>query len=1439
MQHNHFVGRNTEQHIMLNLYEQMCAGSSKILLVSGGAGCGKSALLNHFANKIDHNKLSVVISFSCRYYSAAVSYYALCQVVANIETANKNREFFNTASPQQVADFFYNILRNKAYFAPIIILADDLQYCNPVVYQMIFALLQQLQRFPISVMAILAFDMSDRAVAADSLANRISRGLFSVNIGNILEAWQPDCIYELVLEPLKLSDIANLLAAMYPKHKFPSDTANVVYSISNGNAAHAVALLQNIRSDGSVNSNTAVFNHKTYKYPNRKPKVDTTGNLKDLLTNAIDAVSRTSMLEALQYADSVIAGLARYKDTDAVFEYRASSLQVRRTALTWLGYYNEALDTARELLQGAKQHNKKFYEAAAYYFCGIEYINMAKYPNGSECLNVALSIVGQYENHPAIPDCHYGYGKMYLARNDFNHAKFHLTKALELYNQLNYKEKCAAVSIDLASVVRFAKNYDEACNMLNSSIEFFTNEEYKPDQLAKAYINLGLTYDAQGLFEQAHSYYTKALQLCYNIGDRINMANCYNDIGFTFANAGLFEQANENYVKALRIDEEFNDIPKLALTYNNIGLSMMSINDLTKAEEYLAKALSASQKTGRLSDLSLSYCNYGLYFIKKNNDANALEYYKLALYADKESDDKEGMVSDSNSIGNLYSRLGNNLEALSYYRNSLAIAQELGDKASIAAVYNNFGSLFLAEKRFDKAMDYYTQALEINVELKDNAALALNYYNLGGVYEGEENFARAETYYWKALDYVELTSDVEQKATIISSLAALYYRTDRHDKAKELYKNAADIYLNADNMPFYTDCLRNAAECMRMLSENQEAESTLRKCIDKCVSFGDKERTALAYTYLGTVFVDNEDILRAEECFRKSMDLYKQNGDNSGYCESFYNLAMAFNEFEQYDDALMCLSEIINLYKDNGDLESANDRIIDKASIYITKNDFNRAAHNYIVAAEYYRSNNLNEKYADTIYDAAMALFKTDKKSEGFNYLSEAIDVLQQCDTDNARNALIRCLTAAADFFYDEKKYRKAIEYYDKARVICVQIKDFQHLGYLNNNIGYTYDTMCNYYDALHYYLYAYQAYVEAGNSNEGVFNNLKNAALMYEKLGVLPQAVDYYQKAYAMRRNVPQQYDSRFGDCAIYAANLLKNLSRYSEAYEYYHIAYNEYKAVDQEENVIIALTGEALSLILQNKPQKGEEYCSKFFTKHDSTSDVDLKCCALKAVAQVKLALGFTDDAIKYYQKAISIQLDRDKWNLAANYYYDMATLFATNIDSLPESISYYGQLYTKDDFIAKLFTNVKNLAHSENDYELEVLSYSALANISLRSNDTDKALQIMDSAIEIGHKSDDKGLEITSMLDKADLLRRNKRDFLQAESIIADATELASGSDDFDLMTLCSAYFFMLLVDARRYDEALLLYDKYKYEFAGLYQRLPDVLYAEQELKKVVEK
>ena len=92
---------------------------------------------------------------------------------------------------------------------------------------------------------------------------------------------------------------------------------------------------------------------------------------------------------------------------------------------------------------------------------------------------------------------------------------------------------------------------------------------------------------------------------------------------------------------------------------------------------------------------------------------------------------------------------------------------------------------------------------------------------------------------------------------------------------------------------------------------------------------------------------------------------------------------------------------------------------------------------------------------------------------------------------------------------------------------------------------------------------------------------------------------------------------------------------------------------------------------------------------------------------------------------------------------------------------------------------------------------------------------------------------------MLDKADLLRRNKRDFLQAESIIADATELASGSDDFDLMTLCSAYFFMLLVDARRYDEALLLYDKYKYEFAGLYQRLPDVLYAEQELKKVVEK
>lgn len=1437
---------------MHNLYELVCSGKGQIMLVGGAEGCGKSSLIKHFAKKASEIKKCRTLSFQCRGASIVDSYTLLYRLILGNKCDENQRVFFETAEPSAIADYFYDILNKLSDNTPLIIIADDLQYCNPDIYSMFYALVRRIVYTPCSIMAVAAYNMADIAVADDPLINRIRRDLFPITIGSITAAWKSGGLCELIPEPLKLSDTSDLLSAMFPQNNFPSDSANIIHSITQGNPAYMVGLLNYMQSNGDIkleNDEYTIDNlsfyfsarhlqsvitqptkHYKYRYHNNKISSDAKPN--ELLDKAIEAVYKPSMIEAIEYADATINALKKYRDTDAVFEYRATALQAKHMALSWLGYFHEALECAQHLVTIANQHPKLgYYKAAGLYFIGCEYFNLSEYAEALKYLEAAMNMVKSNPKHPAIPECEHALGKVYLIRNQYTTATNYFESAIKHYQDLGNNEKATLVKVDMAALKRTNKDNASAYALSNEAVAFFTKER-KTHLLAKAYINLGLSYDTDGRYAEAKHYYMEALRLCFATGDRPNIANCYNDMGLSKNSQSKYAEALVYFNKALEIDRMLGNNDKISISYNNIGIALMNSGDEKGAEKYFENALEIDNRSTHKQGIAFTYSNLGSLYAQKSQTDIALRYYKLALKADTDNNDVGGMISDYNAIGNIYYGDENIQEAMEYFNKSLELSKESDDVNARAAAYNNIGNIFFSRQDYDQAAQYYSDALSINSDIKDNAAAGLNCSNLASVYEEQKNLARAETYYDRAIEFYHKAKLKIQEAYNLNNLAMLYYRNEKYNKAKITYLAAANIYQNTSDVKEYIRSLTFAGDTMRMLCEYKEAEKTLNKAVELAQNSGDLHAEAFATGTLACMYNEKPDSSLAIEYYQKSIDLYRKDDDLEQYAEMLSSLAFVYSDAGDTNEALICQHQAADTFRQLGNIEKLATAYSEIAMLYEDGN-YEKAADNYLLSADYYSQIESFENQAEALCHAAAALTHTEKRSAALQYLVSAAQILsklfQQSGNENNEGIIgkmVQVYTAMADFYFENKDYITAIENYTVALDISKRTEGHTRTAYLCNNIGYTYDTIGYYVRALDYYTKACEYYDKEEFKNEGLFNNLKNVALMCERLGKTSEAAENFRKAFDTFEKEFFIDISALASCALQAANAIFNSNGdFDTASIYYQKAYHLYKKDDNQKGMIAALHDRAVAHAIAKQSDESSSVARQIMHVFDIATDVETKCAALRATAQVHIKNGNLNEAVKIYQQELDILFARDLWSNAAQLYYDMAAKFAENCGKMAATIDFNGKTLTMYNFISKLMSNAAELAKTEKDSDLEIQVLISQARYNVQCDEKSLALQYLSQAVAAAAATGSPITEATTLLEMADMLMRYYQEFENAGQCINRALITLEPLGKFQ-SNLSFAYTlkFVQLVFTKSYDEANKLYHYYSPLFEGHLEDIP---------------
>lgn len=307
------------------------------------------------------------------------------------------------------------------------------------------------------------------------------------------------------------------------------------------------------------------------------------------------------------------------------------------------------------------------------------------------------------------------------------------------------------------------------------------------------------------------------------------------------------------------------------------------------------------------AQLTLDNFNFG----KKNSYARARANY-LQAYLDMDNGDMLGASLNCSQATKIFHKIGCDYEeGQSYllmgiiYRVAIVadVAQLMFDTAlkifraancqtETALVYGNLGMLMAIQKRFEEAADYYQKAEDI-YHKKGLLTACADIYNQQALLNLMQNqLDKAEELAYKALKnhtQQQNNSGIAFSKEIIGNTA--WNRKD-HKLATQMAFEAKNLYKEQKNLSAYLENMYLMALSLFEQNKLKESEKILRDITTTAKQQTTNFHTANAYTLLGLIFLQNNDLSRAKGLFQQSLDLEQANNRLGGIATDYANISL-------------------------------------------------------------------------------------------------------------------------------------------------------------------------------------------------------------------------------------------------------------------------------------------------------------------------------------------------------------------------------------------------------------------------------------------------------------------------------------------------------------------------------------------------------------------
>ncbi|MCQ2738873.1 MAG: tetratricopeptide repeat protein [bacterium] len=420
------------------------------------------------------------------------------------------------------------------------------------------------------------------------------------------------------------------------------------------------------------------------------------------------------------------------------------------------------------------------------------------------------------------------------------------------------------------------KQFNEAKILINDAISTSPDNIELLKLAGLTEVNLGNWTNAQKHFETVVKFSQEDATSWFYL------ANCYE-------NLSALASAKAAYLKVIDLRPEYED------AYSKLCIIFLRTGAFEDAVKYAQTALKYNADYTYYYIIGTAKMN-----IKDFNGALKTFQQTLKLFPNK--------IEILNSIGTCYTVLGNMDEAIKIYQKAITI------NPNFATTYYNLGSIYQIKQNHEEAIKYLEKAVEIEDNEKFLVALAMSemkvkdydcalkhYKNLATMFPGKENYKFNIVMCYEAMLEFDVAIRMLEEMVYVNpkfilpaqKLATLYMRTNKLNKAKEIYDNI--LLKNKPN----SETLHEYAILSSSLNDTETAEKILKKVIRM------SPKSASAHKDLAIIFLNKRLFDYAKEEFEIALKLEPNNFETIfEYGNYLYSISKNTEAERYYTEAL-------------------------------------------------------------------------------------------------------------------------------------------------------------------------------------------------------------------------------------------------------------------------------------------------------------------------------------------------------------------------------------------------------------------------------------------------------------------------------------------------------------------------------------------------------
>ena len=305
-----------------------------------------------------------------------------------------------------------------------------------------------------------------------------------------------------------------------------------------------------------------------------------------------------------------------------------------------------------------------------------------------ERLSVLIALLNETEKYGEsrfMADIHSRIGRIYENNGLYEQALFHFSQAYAIYTKLSTtdassKEGSMWTLYDIGNIFYRMEQFKFAKTVyLKSAARFAKENDYYA--IASCFSNIGLCYNQSQVFDSAHHYFHKALEIRKNLDDESLIAHSYSQLGSLYMNAGNNDLALTCFLKSSEIHSVLENHYNLVFSYILLSRCFIQKMELDSAEKYL------------LTSLNIATSN-------KNNELLIYVYHELSgIYL------KQGKFDKAKKTNTL----------------SVELAEELNKIPLLSLVYFSMHEICQASGDYKCALDYYLKYNEQEALMKNKS----------------------------------------------------------------------------------------------------------------------------------------------------------------------------------------------------------------------------------------------------------------------------------------------------------------------------------------------------------------------------------------------------------------------------------------------------------------------------------------------------------------------------------------------------------------------------------------------------------------------------------------------------------------------------------------------------------------------------------------------